>query len=123
MPTTEDYVASAILANASAWVAFFGLNEAPYLLIIFLYIVGAVLAGFLVARKAGGEVFWKVGLKSGFGAFVLHMFFFTAIEIVMNVILWTLEFHVTVLSVFLLGGVSGALLFSLVRRGGVVKSG
>jgi len=120
MPTPEDYVASAVVANAVAWVVTSLVENIPYLWIL-LYAVGAVLAGFLVARKAGGEIFWKVGLKSGFGAFVLHMFLVTAVEIVMNVILWPLEAHVIVLSVFLLGSVLGAFLFSFVRRGEVAR--
>lgn len=120
MPTPEDYVASAVVANAIAWVVT-SLVEVPYLWVL-LYAVGSVLAGFLVARKAGGELFWKVGLKSGFGAFVLHMFLVTAVEIVIGGSIWPLEAHVIVLSVFLLGGVLGALLFSYVSRRRVVKT-
>jgi len=77
----------------------------------------------LVARKAKDEIFWKVGLKSGFGAFVLHMFVNTAVEIVMSVVKSTLMAHLIVLTTLLLGSVFGALLFSLARRGGVAKRG
>jgi len=121
MPTPEDYVAGAVVANTIAWIVT-SLVEIPYLGFL-LYTFGAVLAGFLVARKAGGEAFWKVGLKSGFGAFVLHVFLITVVEIAMNVSILTLETHVIVLLTFLLGGVFGALLFSLVRRGGTLKGG
>lgn len=116
MPPPEDYIASAVVANAVALIAS-GLVEVPYSFLILLYAVGSVLAGFLIARKAGGEVFWKIGLKSGFGAFVLHMFLVTAFEVIVNVRLWPLEAHVIVLSIFLLGGVFGAFLFSFLRRG------
>jgi len=122
MPTLEDYVAGAVVANAIAWIVLFGLAGDSYLLIL-SYTVGATLAGFLMARKASGENFWKVGLKGGMGAFVLHIFLITAVEVVMKVKIWPLEAHVTVLSIFLLGGVLGALLFSFARRGGAPKSG
>jgi len=121
MPTPEDYIAGAVVANAIAWIVT-SLVELPYLWIL-MYVVGAVLAGFLIARKAGGEIFWKVGLKSGLGAFVLHMLLITAVEIILNLITWPFEAHVIVLVVFVLGGVLGAFLFSLVGRGRLVKSG
>jgi len=122
MPAPEDYIAGAVVANAIAWIVTGLVESVPYLWIL-LYVAGSVLAGFLVARKAGGEIFWKVGLKSGLGAFVLHMFLVTGMEIVMDVRMWSLEAHLVVLSVFLLGGISGAFLLSLVRRGEAVKSG
>jgi len=115
MPTPEDYIAGAVVANAIAWIVLFS-SVGDSLLLVLLYAVGAVLAGFLVARKAKDEVFWKVGLKSGLGAFVLHMFLVTAVEIIMNVSVWTLEVHVVVFSVFLLGEVFGVFLSSFVKR-------
>jgi len=122
MPAPEDYVAGAVVANAIAWIVT-GLLEVPFWAGVLFYAVGSVLAGFLVARRSRDESFWKVGLKSGMGAFVLHMFSVTAVEIVMKVITWPLEAHVTLLSIFLSGGVFGALLLSLVRSARAVKKG
>ena len=121
MPTPEDYIAGAVVANLIAWIVSLSFIAVSYSLLVLSYAVGAVLAGFLVARKAGGEAFWKVGLKSGLGAFVLHMFLVTAVEIVMSVIIWPLEAHVVLLAVFLLSGVSGAFLFSFPGRGRLAR--
>ncbi len=116
-PTLRDYLAGAVLANSLAWLVL-GLMPSfaadPLLLILMLfltYMLGTIIAGYSVARKAF-QNHMKIGLKTGLGSFIFHIYVF------MGVIDWLsgrrllhLLDHLLILVVFVLGGLLGAFLY------------
>ncbi|UCH31891.1 MAG: hypothetical protein JSV05_00350 [Candidatus Bathyarchaeota archaeon] len=117
-PALADYVAGAALANSLAWLTLgviailnFNPNTAVQLLFL-MYPLGAVVAGFLVSRKLIQDDL-KVGLKTGIGAFVLHIYVFMGVlELIWGTRVLFLGDHILILGSFILGGLAGAFLYS-----------
>ena len=116
-PTLADYVAGAALANSMAWLtlgvtAILNLNPITVVQLLFLmYPLGALVAGILVSRKAlQGNL--KVGLKTGIGAFVLHIYVFMGVlELIWGDRVLYLGEHILILVLFVLGGLAGSFLY------------
>ena len=115
-PTLKDYIAGAVLANSLAWLTlgvtpFFDTNPLTLMqLLILTYIAGIVLAGYLVTRKAFQNHI-KVGLKTGLGAFVFHIYVFMGvIELITGERIFHLLDHLLILAIFITGGLAGAFL-------------
>jgi uncharacterized protein YneF (UPF0154 family) len=117
-PTLKDYLAGAVLANSLAWLVlglmpFFATDPWLLMLMLFItYMLGTIIAGYSVARKAF-ENHMKIGLKTGLGSFILHIYVF------MGVIDWVsgrrllhLLDHLLILVVFVFGGFLGAFLYT-----------
>jgi len=115
--TLKDYLAGAVLANSLAWLmlgvtAFFEIDPITFVQLLFLtYMFGAVVAGYLVTRKAFQDHL-KVGLKAGLGAFVFHIYVFMGvIELITGKRVLLLVDHLLILAIFILGGFVGAFLY------------
>jgi len=112
----KDYLAGAVLANSLAWLVlgiapFFDANSLTLVRLLFLaYVSGAVIAGYLIARKAL-QNHMKIGLKVGLGAFIFHIYAFMGIiELITGERMLNLLDHLLILAIFIAGGVVGALL-------------
>ena len=115
-PTLKDYVAGAVLANSLAWLTlgvtpFFETNPLTLMqLLILTYVAGVIVAGYLVARKTF-QNHTKVGLKTGLGSFVFHVYVFMGvIELITGERVLFLLDHLLILGVFVSGGIVGAFL-------------
>ncbi len=117
-PTLKDYLAGAVLANSLAWLMlavmpFFATDPWLLMLMLFLtYMLGTIIAGYSVARKAF-QNHMRIGLKTGLGSFIFHIYVF------MGVIDWVsgrrvlrLQDHLLILLVFVSGGFLGAFLYT-----------
>lgn len=116
MPTLKDYLAGAALANSLAWLtlavtAFSEIDLVTLIQILFLtYMFGTIIAGYLVTRKAS-QNHLKIGLKTGLGSFVFHIYVFMGvIEVITGKRLLNLMDHLLILAIFILGGFVGAFL-------------
>jgi hypothetical protein len=115
-PTLKDYLAGAVLANSLSWLM---LGAAPSLgvdpliyvqLLLLTYICGAIMAGYLVARKAF-QHHMRVGLRLGLGSFVFHIYVFMGVvELVTGQRMLGLFDHLLILALFICGGLIGSLL-------------
>jgi len=115
-PTLKDYLAGAALANSLAWLtlcvtAFFEIDLTTLVQLLFLtYMFGTIIAGYLVTRKAS-EDHLKVGLKTGLGSFVFHIYVFMGVlELITGKRVLQLLDHLLILAVFISGGFVGAFL-------------
>jgi len=115
-PTFKDYLAGAVLANSLAWLtlgvtAFFEIDPPILVQILFLtYMLGATIAGYLVTRKAF-QNHLKVGLKTGLGSFVFHIYVFMGVlELITGRRVLHLVDHLLILAIFVSGGFVGAFL-------------
>jgi len=122
-PTLKDYVAGAVLANSLAWLTlgvtpFFETNPLTLVQLLFLtYVAGVIVAGYLVARKTF-QNHTKVGLKTGLGAFVFHIYVFMGvIELITGERILHLFDHLLILAVFITGGLAGAFLCKRLSTG------
>ncbi len=115
-PKLVDYVAGAAFSNSLAWLtlsltSFFEIEGVALQQLLFAsYFLGAIVAGYLVSRKALEEHL-KVGLKTGIGAFVFHAYVFMGVF----ELLWGRRFlyladHLLVLTILLAGSFVGSLL-------------
>ncbi len=115
-PDLKDYIAGATLANSLAWLTLAvttvsGIDSLTLGWISpFLYALGAVIAGYLVSRKATQNQL-KVGLKSGLGAFIFHVYVFVGIfELLWGARVLALDDHLLIFAVFLIGALFGSFL-------------
>jgi len=122
-PTLKDYVAGAVLANSLAWLTlgvtpFFETNPLTLMqLLILTYVAGVIVAGYLVARKAFQNHI-KVGLKTGLGAFVFHIYaIMGVIELITGERILHLVDHLLILAIFISGGLAGAFLCKRLSTG------
>ncbi|UCC33292.1 MAG: hypothetical protein JSW53_05865 [Candidatus Bathyarchaeota archaeon] len=107
--TLKDYIAGAVLANSLAWLTL-AIALPPVQLLFLTYVFGAIVAGYLVARKAS-QNHERVGLKAGLGSFVFHIYVFMGvIEVITGQRLLNLLDHLIILVIFVLGGFVGAFL-------------
>jgi putative membrane protein (TIGR04086 family) len=119
----KDYIAGGVVANALAWLtlgvsAFSEINPFTlgYLLVI-MYLVGSLFGGYLVGRKMKQD-YLKNGLLTGVFSFVVHVY-------VLVGLLWiftgseelSLQEHLMIFSVLLLGSCLGAFLSKLIVSG------
>ena len=116
-PTIKDYFAGAVLANSIAWLtlcvtAFFEIDPSTFVqLLSFAYMFGTIIAGYLIARKAF-QNHLKVGLKTGLGSFVFHVYVFMGvIELLTGRRLMSLVEHLLISAIFVSGGFIGAFLW------------
>jgi len=115
-PKLEDYFAGAALANSLAWLTL-GImtiseidRQTFALLSPFLYALGAVVAGYLVSRKATQNQL-KVGLKAGLGAFIFHVYVFVGVfELLWGSRVLFLSDHLLIFAIFVLGASFGSFL-------------
>ncbi len=122
-PTFRDYLAGAVLANSLGWLMLGGIASSdtdPLVLVqlLFLtYVFGAILAGYLVSRKAFQDHL-KVGLKTGLGSFVFHIYVFMGVfELITGKRVLFLFDHLLILAIFISGGFVGAFLFKQLSSG------
>lgn len=122
-PTLKDYLAGAVLANSLAWLtlgvtSFCGTSPLTLVPLLFLtYMSGAIIAGYLVARKAFQNRI-KVGLKTGLGSFVFHIYVFMGvIELITGERGLHLFDHLLILAIFISGGFVGAFLCKQLSSG------
>lgn len=115
-PDLKDYIAGATLANSLAWLTLAittvsGIDPLTLAWISpFLYALGAVIAGYLVSRKAAQDQL-KVGLKSGLGAFIFHVYVFVGIfELLWGARVLSLDDHLLIFAVFVMGALFGSFL-------------
>jgi len=115
-PKLEDYFAGAALANSLAWLtlAITTVSEKDPLTLAwlspFLYALGAVVAGYLVSRKATQNQL-KVGLKAGLGAFIFHVYVFVGVfELLWGRRVLFLSDHLLIFVIFVLGASFGSFL-------------
>lgn len=115
-PKLEDYFAGAALANSLTWLTLgiASLSEINLQTLAWLspllYALGAVLAGYLVSRKASQNQL-KVGLKVGLGAFVFHVYVFVGIfELLWGTRVLFLEEHLLIFAIFIIGTLFGSFL-------------
>jgi len=115
-PTVRDYVAGAALANSLAWLTLgitfvFEINLGALLhFMLSAYLFGGILAGYLVSRKAS-QGYLKAGLKTGAGAFILHIYVFMGVlELLWGQRVLLLWDHLLIFAVFLMGSLVGAIL-------------
>jgi len=122
-PTFRDYLAGAVLANSLGWLMLGGIGSSdidPLVLVqlLFLtYVFGAIVAGYLVSRKAFQDHL-KVGLKAGLGSFVFHIYVFMGVfELITGKRVLFLFDHLLILAIFVSGGFVGAFLFKQLSSG------
>jgi len=115
-PELKDYFAGAALANSLAWLtlavtAVSGIDPLTLAWISpFLYALGAVIAGYLVCRKAAQNQL-KVGLKAGLGAFIFHVYVFVGVfELLWGTRVLSLDDHLLIFAVFIIGALFGSFL-------------
>jgi hypothetical protein len=115
-PKLEDYFAGAALANSLVWLTLgiTTLSEMdPHdlaLLSPFLYAAGATVSGYLVSRKAAQNQL-KVGLKTGLGAFIFHVYVFVGVfELFLGMNVLSLGDHLLIFAVLVTGAVFGSIL-------------
>jgi hypothetical protein len=115
-PKLEDYIAGAALANSLAWLTlgimtFSEINPQTFAwLSPIVYAVGAVVAGYLVSRKATQNQV-KVGFKVGLGAFVFHVYIFVGVfELLWGSRVLFLSDHLLIFAIFILGAPFGSFL-------------
>jgi len=115
-PKLEDYFAGATLANALAWLTLgiISLSAVDLQTLVWLspllYAFGAVLAGYLVCRKASQNQL-KIGLKVGLGAFVFHVYVFVGVfELLWGTRVLSLYDHLLIFAIFMIGTLSGSFL-------------
>ncbi len=115
--TFKDYLAGAALANSLAWLmlgvtAFFEIDPITFVQLLFLtYMFGAVMSGYLVSRKVFQDPL-KVGLKTGLGSFVFHIYVFMGVfELISGKRVLFLVDHLLILAIFISGGFIGSFLF------------
>lgn len=115
-PTFKDYIAGAVLASSLAWLTlsvavFFEIEPLTLVQLLFLtYMFGAVVAGYLVSRKTFHSHL-KVGLKTGLGSFVFHIYVFMGVfELVTGKRVLLLWDHLLILAIFVSGGLVGSFL-------------
>ncbi len=115
-PKVEDYFAGAALANSLVWLTLgiATLSETNpqnlTLLSLLLYVAGAIISGYLISRKATKDQL-KVGLKTGLGAFVFHVYVFVGLfELFLGTRVLSLWDHVLIFAILMLGAVLGSLL-------------
>ena len=116
-PTLKDYLAGAVLANSLSWLTlgvapFFGADPLTSVqLLLLTYMFGAIMGGYLVARKAF-QHHLKVGLKLGLSSFVFHIYVFMGvIELITGQRVLSLFDHLLILALFICGGFVGSLLY------------
>ena len=124
-PKLEDYFAGAALANSLVWLtlAITTLSATNpqdlALLSPLLYATGATISGYLVSRKAT-QNHLKVGLKTGLGAFVFHVYVFVGLfELFLETRVLSLIDHLLIFAVLIAGAVLGSFLrrkFSSTKR-------
>jgi len=115
-PKLEDYFAGAALANSLAWLTL-GITTLSEInpqtfawLSPFLYALGAVVAGYLVSRKASQNQL-KVGFKAGLGAFVFHVYVFVGVfELLWGRRVLSLSDHLLIFAIFIIGASFGSFL-------------
>ena len=115
-PKLEDYFAGAALANSLAWLTL-GITTLSEInpqtfawLSPFLYALGAVVAGYLVSRKASQNQL-KVGFKAGLGAFVFHVYVFVGVfELLWGRRVLFLSDHLLIFAIFIIGASFGSFL-------------
>ncbi len=115
-PKLEDYFAGAALANSLVWLTLgvVTLTETNRqnlaVLAPLLYITGATMSGYLVSRKATQDHL-KVGLKTGLGAFVFHVYVFVGLfELFLRTNVLSLADHLLIFAVLIAGAVLGSFL-------------
>ena len=115
-PTLKDYLAGAALANSLAWLTLSVTvsSEIHQLtlvqLLVLTYLFGAIIAGYLVSRKTF-QNHLKVGLKTGLGSFVFHIYVFMGVlELIAGKRVLLLEDHLLILAIFISGGFIGSFL-------------
>ncbi len=118
-PKLEDYFAGAALANSLVWLTLgiMTLSETnPQNLAILsplLYAVGATMSGYLVSRKATQDQL-KVGLKTGLGAFVFHVYVFVGLfELFLGTRVLSLIDHLLIFAVLIAGAVLGSFICTI----------
>lgn len=116
-PTFKDYLAGAALANSLAWLTvsvtvLFEVDPMALAQPLFLaYMFGAVISGYLVTRKAF-QNHLKVGLKTGLGSFVFHIYVFVGVlELITGERVLFLGDHLLILAIFVIGGFVGSFLY------------
>ena len=121
--TLKDYLAGAALANSLAWLtlgvtAFFEIDPLTFVQLLFLtYMFGAVMSGYLVSRKVFQDSL-KVGLKTGLGSFVFHIYVFMGVfELISGKRVLFLVDHLLILAIFISGGFIGSFLFKQFSSG------
>ncbi len=121
--TFKDYLAGAVLANSLAWLtigvaAFSEIDPLTLVQLLFLtYMVGAIIAGYLVSRKAFQNQL-KVGLKTGLGSFVFHIYVFMGVlELITGKRVLFLVDHLLILAIFISGGLVGSFLYKQLSSG------
>jgi hypothetical protein len=121
--TFKDYLAGAVLANSLAWLtlgiaAFSEIDPLTLVQLLFLtYMFGAVIAGYLVSRKAF-QNHLKVGLKTGLGSFVFHIYVFMGVlELITGKRVLLLWDHLLILAIFISGGFVGSFLYKQFSSG------
>jgi hypothetical protein len=115
-PKLEDYFAGAALANSLVWLTL-GITTlsatSPQdlaLLSPFLYALGATISGYLVSRKATQNQL-KVGLKTGLGAFIFHVYVFVGLfELFLGTRVLFLGDHLLIFAILVVGAALGSLL-------------
>jgi uncharacterized protein YneF (UPF0154 family) len=115
-PKLEDYFAGAALANSLVWLTL-GITTLSEtnpqnlaLLSPLLYVVGATISGYLVSRKAT-QNHLKVGLKTGLGAFVFHVYVFVGLfELFLETRVLSIIDHLLIFTVLIAGAVLGSFL-------------
>jgi len=115
-PKLEDYFAGAALANSLVWLTLgiITLSETNpqnlAMLSPLLYAIGATMSGYLVSRKATQDKL-KVGLKTGLGAFVFHVYVFVGLfELFLGTRVLSLIDHLLIFAVLIAGAVLGSLI-------------
>ena len=115
-PKLEDYFAGAALANSLVWLTLgiITLSETNpqnlAMLSPLLYAIGATMSGYLVSRKATQDKL-KVGLKTGLGAFVFHVYVFVGLfELFLGTRVLSLVDHLLIFAVLIAGAVLGSFL-------------
>lgn len=115
-PKVEDYFAGAALANSLVWltlgIATLSETNPQNLAMLspLLYAIGATISGFLVSRKAT-QNHLKIGLKTGLGAFVFHVYVFVGIfELFLGKNILSLIDHLLIFAVLIGGAVLGSFL-------------
>lgn len=116
-PTLKDYLAGAVLANSLAWLTLGITLQARWEVLFLMYLSGVVLAGCLVARKAFHNHI-KVGLKTGLGSFIFHIYVFMGvIELITGYRWLNMLDHLLIFAVFISGGLIGAFLCKRLSQG------
>jgi hypothetical protein len=116
-PRIEDYFAGAALSNSLAWLTlgittFSEVSPQTFAwLSPLLYALGAIVAGYLVSRKAS-QNHLKVGFKAGLAAFVFHVYVFVGVfELLWGRRVLFLTDHLLIFTIFIMGAPFGSLLY------------